>query len=124
MLGVDRQVVAANKEERRRHTRVGFATAIHILFDADGKQVKLTADSKDLSQRGIFVFADKKFAAGTKCIVKIFLTGGIDKIELLMNATIVRQTDNGMGIEFDSMDVETYSHLKNIVYYNSVDDPA
>ncbi len=124
MLGVNQQVVAANNEERRRHARVGFSTAIQILLDADGEPVKLEADSKDLSLRGIFVFTDKTVPAGTKCTVKIYLTGGIDKIELQMNATIVRKTENGMGIEFDSMEVETYSHLKNIVYYNSVDDSA
>ncbi len=39
-----------------------------------------------------------------------------------MKGTVIRISENGMGIEFDSMDVDTYSHLKNIVHYNSADD--
>jgi hypothetical protein len=54
--------------------------------------------------------------------VKICLTGTVEKIELVMKATVVRQTTKGVGIVFDSMDVETYSHLKNIVRYNQVED--
>ncbi|MFH2060605.1 MAG: PilZ domain-containing protein [Pseudomonadota bacterium] len=114
-------MVAANNDERRKHARVGFTTAIQILLDVDGKQINLQGSSKDLSLRGLFVNTDTKFPVLTKCLVKINLTGGANKIELLINAKVVREMENGMGIEFDSMDVDTYSHLKNIVYYNSVD---
>lgn len=115
-------MVAIQNDERRKHIRVGFTTDIHIVIGADDEQVNLKGSSKDLSLKGIFVNTTKRFPAHTKCFVKIYLSGGIDDIELLINATIVRETDSGMGIEFDSMDIDTYSHLKNIVYYNSFDD--
>ena len=115
-------MVVSNNDERRKHSRVGFTTAIQILLEADGRQINLQGSSRDLSLKGIFANTEDKFSCGTKCSVKVYLTGGIDKIELLMNGTVVRVTDNGMGIVFDSMDVDTYSHLKNIVYYNSIDD--
>jgi len=115
-------VAAIKNDERRKHIRVGFTTDIDITLDADGKQFNLKGSSKDLSLKGIFVSTKDKFTPQTKCVVTIHLSGGVDRIELLINATIVRVTDTGMGIEFDSMDVEAYSHLKNIVYYNSVDD--
>ena len=114
-------MVAANNKERRKHARVGFTTTIHILLDVDGKQISLQGNSKDLSLGGLFINTDTKFPVQTKCLVKINLTGGVDKIELLINAKVIRELENGMGIGFDSMDVDTYSHLKNIVYYNSVD---
>ena len=41
-----------------------------------------------------------------------------------MKGTIIRQTLDGIGIAFDSMDVDTYSHLKNIVRYNRMEDSA
>ncbi len=110
-----------SNNEKRKHSRVGFSTAIEILLQADGKEVKLAGNSMDLSLKGIFVNAEETFASGTKCLVNVYLTGGIDKIELQMKGTVVRMSDNGMGIIFDSMDVDTYSHLKNIVYYNSSD---
>jgi c-di-GMP-binding flagellar brake protein YcgR len=115
-------VAAIIHDERRKHTRVGFTTDITILLEANGQQVKLKGSSKDLSLKGIFVKAEKWFEPQTQCVLKIYLSGGITEIELVIKSTIVRKTDVGMGIEFDSMDVDTYSHLKNIVYYNSIDD--
>ncbi len=110
-----------NDENRRKHSRVGFATEIKI--DLKTKDyVTLDGNSKDLSLKGIFVSTHRRFARGTSCFVKIYLTGGIEKIELLVEGTIVRQTDTGIGIVFNSMDVDTYSHLKNIVHYNRLDD--
>ena len=110
-----------NDENRRKHSRVGFATQIKIDLKTKDP-VRLEGSSKDLSLKGLFVITDRRFARGTLCSVKIVLTGGIEKIELLIEGTIVRQTDVGIGIIFNSMDVDTYSHLKNIVVYNRVDD--
>ncbi|MBU1345108.1 MAG: PilZ domain-containing protein [Proteobacteria bacterium] len=115
-------MVVSNYDERRKHSRVGFTAKIRLLLEAEGKKINLEASSKDLSLKGIFASTKEKFSIGTKCIVKVYLTGGIDKIELQMKGTVVRENDNGMGIEFDSMDVETYSHLKNIIHYNRIDD--
>ena len=110
-----------NNDDRRKYSRVGFATEIKIVLKARD-QIALEGNSKDLSLKGLFVSTDKKFEPGTLCSVKIYLTGGIEKIELLIDGTIVRETDTGIGIVFNSMDVDTYSHLKNIVYYNRVDE--
>ncbi len=115
-------MTVSHHDDRRRHTRVGFATDIQVILDIDDKQVPLEGSSKDLSLKGIFVTTDTPFAPGTRCVVKIRLTGTSEKIELVMKATVVRQARNGIGIVFDSMDVETYSHLKNIVQYNQVED--
>lgn len=109
----------SDQNDRRNHSRVEFACDIKILLQQDGKQVILEGNSKDLSQRGLFVRTRKRFPPGTGCEVKIFLTGGIDPIELLIQGTLVRQTDSGMGVEFNSMDLDTYGHIKNIVLYNS-----
>ena len=110
-----------NDEERRKYSRVGFATEIEIDLKTKD-QARLEGNSKDLSLKGIFVSTPMQFVQGTLCSVKIYLAGGIEKIELLIEGTIVRQTDTGIGILFNSMDVDTYSHLKNIVHYNRVDD--
>ncbi|HKL00484.1 MAG TPA: PilZ domain-containing protein [Desulfotignum sp.] len=115
-------MTVSHHDDRRRHSRVDFATRIQVLLDKDGQQEELEGHSKDLSLKGIFVSTDKRFAPGTRCVVKICLTGTVEKIELVMKARVVRQTSLGIGIVFDSMDVDTYSHLKNIVQYNQVAD--
>ncbi len=113
----------SNNEERRKHSRVGFATKIEVCLIMPGQEnVCLDANSKDLSLKGIFVKTDASFPLETQCSVDIYLTGGVEQIKLEIQGKTVRQTDDGIGIVFQSMDVETYTHLKNIVYYNGGDD--
>ena len=110
------------KDERRKHSRVGFATRITVRLESGAKAVSLEANSRDLSLKGIFVRTPERFPLDTGCVVDIYLTGGVDEIRLEVKGRTVRQTDDGVGIVFESMDVDTYTHLKNIVYYNSTDD--
>jgi hypothetical protein len=112
-------MAVSKNDERRKHSRVGFKTQIQVLLEADGRQIDLQGNSRDLSLKGLFVGTGAKFSIGTTCSITVWLTGGIEKIELLMKGTIARVSDHGLGIVFDSMDVDTYSHLKNIVQYNS-----
>ncbi|MFO7911949.1 MAG: PilZ domain-containing protein [Desulfotignum sp.] len=113
-------MTASHEDDRRKNLRVDFSTRIQVTVGLDDAQVDLEGSSKDLSLRGIFVNTDERFTPGTRCVVKICLTGTLEKIELVMEATVVRHTPKGIGIVFDSMDVETYSHLKKIVQYNQV----
>ncbi len=112
----------SNNDDRRKHSRVGFSTRIEVILKADGKQVILDANSKDLSIKGVFADTEQKFSLKTHCEVNIYLSSGIDDIKLEIQGTIVRQTGAGIGIVFESMDVDTYTHLKNIVRYNSGDE--
>ena len=108
-----------DNDERRKHSRVEFATRVEIQVEAEETLIELKGSSKDLSLKGLFIGTNAEFAIGTKCLVKVYLTGAIDEIELIMKGSIVRKGEQNMGIEFNSMDVDTYSHLKNIVKYNN-----
>lgn len=108
------------KDEKRKYSRVGFATKIEIrMNDETGQAILLEANSKDLSQRGVFVKTGKRYPIGTECLVNIYLSGGIDDLKLDIHGRIVRHTDIGFGVEFESMDVNTYTHLKTLILYNS-----
>lgn len=117
-------MAGSNMDEKRKHSRVAFATDISIHLEAEGKTIEVQGDSKDISLKGVFISTEDLFDTGAKCEIKIYLSGGVDRIEIAVQGTVVRVSENGMGIVFDSMDVESYSHLKNIVRYNSVDDSA
>ncbi len=106
-------------ENRRKYGRVEFESPIKIMLNINGETVELSGSSKDLSLKGIYIDTSQPFEPGTTCSVKIHLTGSSEKIELVIQASIARQTDRGMGIIFESMDVDTYAHLRNIVKYNS-----
>lgn len=112
----------SDRDERRKYSRVAFKTQIEIHLEASSKTIKLIGSSKDLSLKGIFVSTENTFEPQTQCDISILLTGAIDTIKLEMKGRVVRVTDGGMGIAFDSMDVDSYSHLKNVVQYNSMDN--
>ena len=112
----------SEKDDRRKYSRVIFATKIEIhLLDESGQNARFDAHSKDLSQKGVFAKTDKRPALDTICRVNIYLSGGIDDIKLEIQGRIVRHTDAGFGVEFESMDLDTFTHLKNVVLYNSED---
>ena len=106
-----------DNQDRRRHIRVDFSTRI-VLMTGD-TEIEAKGSSKDLSLKGVFVNTDKKIEIGSGCNVKIFLTGGVGEIELAMEARVARVVDTGLGLSFEAMDVDSYTHLKNIVLYNS-----
>ena len=109
----------SNKDDRRKYSRVVFTTRIEIyMLDESGQNVRFTSNSKDLSQRGVFVNTDKRPSLDTPCRVNVYLSGGIDDLKLEIQGRIVRHTDAGFGVEFESMEVETYTHLKTLVLYN------
>ncbi len=109
---------AADNAERRRHSRVEFEIDILVQVESGQKKIEFEGSCCDLSLKGIYIRTENRFVLGTGCSITVCLPGATQKIDLLMKGVIVRSDDNGMGIEFDSMDVDTYSHLKNIVKYN------
>jgi hypothetical protein len=58
---------------------------------------------------------------GTPCDIEILLTGTSTRLALTIKGIITRQDASGLGIAFDSMDLDSYVHLKNIVFYNASD---
>jgi len=105
-----------DRDEKRRHTRVDFLTS--ILLRTKGSEILASGHSKDLSLKGVFVSTEEKLEKGTKIEVEIILSGGGNTIELFMEAVVARVEPHGMGIDFKTMDLDTYTHLKNIVLYN------
>ncbi|MFO7748714.1 MAG: PilZ domain-containing protein [Desulfobacteraceae bacterium] len=105
-----------DRDEKRRHTRVDFLTS--ILLRSKGSEILASGNSKDLSLKGVFVSTEKKLEKGTTIEVEIILSGSGKTIELFMEAVVARVEPHGLGIDFKTMELDTYTHLKNIVLYN------
>ena len=105
--------------ERRKYKRVEFVTSISVIIDAGEKKIDINGGLKDLSLKGVFILTEKKAPIGSPCAVKIFLSGAKDDIELSIKGSIARTESDGVGIAFDSIDIDSFTHLKNIVKYNS-----
>jgi hypothetical protein len=104
-------------EERREQVRVHYQTK--IIIEADAATIQLDGSSRDLSLGGVFVNTDKKILLNTRCKVKILLSGLNPPLFLEIDGKIVRTDASGIAIAFESMDLDSYTHLKNIVRYNA-----
>jgi len=104
-------------EEKRKRTRVHFKT--QVTLKTEKSEIEAEANSKDISMKGAFVNTKEKIPVGTPCDIEIMLTGTSTKLSLSIKGTIIRQEPSGLGITFDSMDVDSYLHLKNIIMYNA-----
>lgn len=112
--------MAQQKEsEKRNKPRVHYKT--DILVKLDKFEVRALGNSRDLSLNGIFIKADDDIPVGTECMVEISLSGTTESLPLTMQGTVVRKEASGIGISFNSMDIDSYTHLKNLVRYNSED---
>ncbi len=120
--GDEKRGVKDMEKEKRKKTRVYFET--QVVLKTDVSEITMSVNSSDISMRGMFVTTDKRIPSGTPCKIEIVLSGTTSRLALNIEGVIARQDENGLGITFDSMDSDSFFHLKNIVMYNSSDPDA
>ena len=108
-----------DEQERRRDIRVDFDTDVSVM--ADGVESRYRGNTRDLSLRGVFIKTTDTLKIGTHCQVEVMLSGLQDQLVLKMEGHVVRRCDEGFAIYFESVDLDSYTHLKNIVRYNVPD---
>lgn len=106
-------------QEKRQRLRVDFDTEVTVR--TEGKETTYSGSSRDLSLRSVFIKTDNILDLETTCQVEIRLTGLDNDLILHMEGHVVRSTDEGYAIFFDAVDLDSYTHLKNIVKYNTPD---
>ena len=116
-------------DNRRKSTRVYFQTTANLHFDdADFTN----CETADLSIKGVFVMGISGRAIGDRCAIQLQLSGSSQQLVLDMQGEVARLGPKGIGIKFLEIDLDSFNHLKNIVYYNSenpdalkgIEDPA
>ncbi len=105
-------------KEKRENERAVFETQV-IIKGVGSTPIQTKGSSKDLSLKGIFVTTDENVPIGSECEIEVVLTGMVDDVVLKMNGKVMRKEKTGVGIHFESIDLESYTHLKNIVLYNA-----
>ncbi|MBU0674219.1 MAG: PilZ domain-containing protein [Proteobacteria bacterium] len=104
--------------ERRKNTRVPFQATLDLKF-ADGRTHK--CETNNLSLYGVFAEGVSGHPRGEVCDVVLNLTGATSDVRLRMKGEIMRVESNGVGLKFVEIDLDSFYHLKNILYYNSGD---
>ncbi len=105
--------------ERRKNTRVAFQTIADISF---GAKVYRQCETADLSMKGMSVKGVGDRKVGELCGVSLALSGSSSRLVLRMKGEVVRVDEDNIGLHFTEIDLDSFYHLKNIVYYNA-DDP-
>jgi hypothetical protein len=76
---------------------------------------------ENLSMTGMFLVTDERLPVGKHVDITIVLTGTTPEIAVNFNGIVSRHTESGVGFTFEKMDLDSYTHLKNIIAYN-IDD--
>lgn len=105
--------------DRRKGVRVRFDTGVSLTIESGSRVISAAGDIKDISLRGLFVRTEETLEPDTGCEIRIELSGTEIPIVLEMKGKVVRVSEGGVGIHFDTMDLETFMHLKNVVRYNA-----
>jgi hypothetical protein len=77
--------------------------------------------TENISTHGIFVESILNRNQGDNCRIVLKLTGSSENLNLSMKGKVCRLTKDGIGLQFTGVDLDSYSYLRNIVYFNSND---
>ena len=105
-----------SEKDRRENVRVAFQTTGALRFP-DGEYTN--CQTNDLSLKGVFFPGITDRNPGEKCDVTILLSGTSSELKITLVGKVVRKTEEGIGIHFEEIDIDSFFHLKNIVYYNT-----
>jgi hypothetical protein len=101
----------------RKFSRVNFRVDATIKT----AERQFYGEVKDLSMSGMFMLTGERLQLAEPVDITIILTGTSPEINVNFNGKVSRIDENGVGFTFQKMDLESYTHLKNIVAYN-IDD--
>ncbi len=105
-----------SESERRRDARVTFRATARLKFD--GGRVFDDCQIMDISISGVFVEGVTGVEPWDKCAVEFRLIGRSSSLMLALKGQVVRVQADGVALQFDGVDEDSFCHLQNIVYYN------
>ncbi|OGU01065.1 MAG: pilus assembly protein PilZ [Geobacteraceae bacterium GWC2_48_7] len=101
----------------RKFSRVKFkVSAVINCFDR-----QFRGEVENLSMSGMFMETSERLAIGDEVEIGIILTGTDPELCINFNGRVCRITEDGLGFSFEKIDLDSYTHLKNIIAYN-IDD--
>lgn len=101
----------------RKFSRVKFN--VSAVIHCSGKQFR--GEVGNLSMSGMFMETSEKLAIGDEVEIGIILSGTSPEICVNFNGRVCRIIEEGLGFSFEKIDLDSYTHLKNIIAYN-IDD--
>lgn len=101
----------------RKFSRVTFNVNATIKV----AERKFQGGVENLSMNGMFLVTSELLPIGELVDITIILDGSDPEISVGFSGRVSRITDEGLGFNFEKIDLDSYTHLKNIIAYN-IDD--
>jgi len=101
----------------REFSRIEIGLKVEI--EREGKDT-FKAIAHDVSLNGLCIRSNEHFDKDIACDVKVIL-GEDNPIVIEASGCPVRSDGEYIAIQFDQLDLEGYSHLKNLILYNTHD---
>lgn len=103
--------------ETRKFSRVNFKVAAMIQT----AERSFTGDVENLSMSGMFLVTEERLQLNDPVGITIILTGTAPEVSVSFEGRVSRIIDTGMAFTFEKIDLDSFTHLKNIIAYN-IDD--
>jgi hypothetical protein len=102
---------------QREFTRV--TVSAHTVVKAGGATLS-AAQTHSVSMKGMSITCGERLPVGTECEISIVLVEG--EVEVQVLGTVVKELPDGLAFVFTKiLGLESFEHLRNIVYYNTDD---
>lgn len=104
--------------DHREFSRIDIK--ITAKLQAKGRE-EVSADTHDVSMKGLFVIGKTDWPMGTECDIHLILKGLNPPVDIKVKGRVQRVAEEGMGLLFTEIGLEAYEHLRNLILLN-VDD--
>ncbi len=106
--------------EKRKFSRVDFRKEADVYVNG----AKFQAEIENLSLKGAFLKMAHQLQIEDPLELIINLVADDNNFKIELKGKVVRLTHEGIGIVFERMDLDSFTHLRNIIAYNFGDDDA
>ena len=104
---------------QREFTRILIELEVQVT---PTQQPTVSYQVKDVSMKGLYLLCEQPLPMGTECRVTLLLGAKERPVRIEVSGKVVRVDTDGMGVEItEIVGVESLTHLRNLVLYNSPD---
>lgn len=101
----------------RKFSRVEF----HVMATVTAGDRSFKGKVTNLSMNGLLLDTDEKLQMGEVVDITISLPGTEPEINVAFTGKVCRLTDTDIAFRFQMIDLDSYTHLRNIITYNMAD---
>lgn len=101
----------------RKFSRVRF----QVTATVKAADRQFHGEVENLSMSGMFMVTAEQLQPGDEVQISIILAGSSPEITVAISGKVSRLVENGIGFTFEKTGLDSYTHLKYIVTYNTDD---